>query len=300
MKKQALGRGLSALLQDSQETLPQTQKRSGGVTEIPLDSLRENPLQPRRRFDQEKLDELAASIREYGVVQPVVVTREGDGYRLVVGERRCRAARLAGLETIPALIRELAGPRLLEVALIENIQRDDLNPIEEAQAYSFLLREHEWTQEELASRLGRSRPAVTNALRLLALPDPIKVDLEEGVLSSGHARTVLSLDSEHKQLEAWSTMRKLGCSVRQAEVLVANWARPARSVAKKSELAPDWMEIQSHLEHKLGSVVRIRPRTKGRGHIELAYSSSDELERLVELLIYLGERLDKPARASVM
>ncbi len=297
MKKQALGRGLSALLQDSQETLPA--QNQTGVTEIPLESLRENPLQPRRRFDQEKLEELAASIQEYGVVQPVVVTREGDGYRLVVGERRCRAARLAGLTSIPALIRELAGPRLLEVALIENIQRDDLNPIEEAQAYSFLLREHEWTQEELASRLGRSRPAVTNALRLLALPDPIKLDLEEGVLSSGHARTVLSLDSEHKQLEAWSTMRKSGCSVRQAEALVANWARPLRAVRKK-DLAPDWMEIQSHLEHKLGSVVRIRPKAKGKGHIELAYSNSDELERLVELLIYLGERLDPPARAAMM
>lgn len=300
MKKQALGRGLSALLQDSQETLPAQPAGLAGVTEISLDLLRENPLQPRRRFDQEKLEELAASIKEYGVVQPVVVTREGDGYRLVVGERRCRAARLAGLASVPALIRELAGPRLLEVALIENIQRDDLNPIEEAQAYSFLLREHEWTQEELASRLGRSRPAVTNALRLLALPDPIKVDLEEGVLSSGHARTVLSLDSEHKQLEAWSTMRKLSCSVRQAEAMVSNWAKPLRAAARRSELAPDWVEIQSHLEHKLGSVVRIRPKTKGRGHIELAYSNSDELERLVELLIYLGERMEAPIRSQLM
>lgn len=296
MKKQALGRGLSALLQDSSESIP----AAAGLTEIPLEALRENPLQPRRQFDQEKLEELAASIREYGVVQPVVVTREGDGYRLVVGERRCRAARLAGLASVPALIREMAGPRLLEVALIENIQRDDLNPIEEAQAYSFLLREHEWTQEELAGRLGKSRPAVTNALRLLALPEPIKVDLESGVLSSGHARTVLSLESEHKQLEAWSTMRRLSCSVRQAEALVANLNRPARKGPQRAELAPDWVEIQAHLEHKLGSVVRIRPRTKGRGHIELAYSNSHELERLVELLIYLGERLEPPARTSVM
>lgn len=297
MKKQALGRGLSALLQDSKENQALVQ---GAVTEVSLELLRENPLQPRRRFDEEKLQELAASIREYGVVQPVVVTREGDGFRLVVGERRCRAARLAGLSTIPALIREMAGPRLLEVALIENIQRDDLNPIEEAQAYAFLLREHEWTQEELATRLGRSRPAVTNALRLLALPDPVKGDLEQGVLSSGHARTLLSLDSEHKQLEAWSAMRKLSCSVRQAEAMVANWARPIRNGSRRANLTADWMDIQAHLEHKLGSVVRIRPRSKGRGHIELAYSNSDELERLVELLIYLGERLEPPTRASVM
>ncbi len=297
MKKQALGRGLSALLQDSTETQSAAQ---GAVSEISLELLRENPLQPRRRFDEEKLQELAASIREYGVVQPVVVTREGDGFRLVVGERRCRAARMAGLSTIPALIREMAGPRLLEVALIENIQRDDLNPIEEAQAYAFLLREHEWTQEELANRLGRSRPAVTNALRLLALPEPVKLDLEQGVLSSGHARTLLSLDTEHKQMEAWSAMRKLSCSVRQAEAMVANWVRPIRNGSKRASLTPDWIDIQAHLEHKLGSVVRIRPRAKGRGHIELAYSNADELERLVELLIYLGERLEPPVRASLM
>ena len=290
MKKRALGRGLSALLPGSGTDAAEP----AGILQIPLDELRENPLQPRRHFDEAKLAELADSIRVHGVVQPVVVTRAVEGYRLVVGERRCRAARLAGLESIPALVRELADQEILELALIENLQREDLNPIEEAQAFSYLLREHELTHEQLAERLGCSRPAITNTLRLLSLPDEIRMDLEAGILTPGHARAVLALEEESRRLAAWRQIRERALSVRQAEELVAAMAAGdgARKPSPRSapRLSPDWLEIQDQLQQYLGAEVRIQPRAGGRGRLELHYRDADELERLVEMLVYLGER----------
>lgn len=288
MKKRALGRGLSALLPDSPGSEPEQ-----GVLEIPLAELRENPLQPRRHFDEDRLAELAESIRVHGVVQPVVVTRAAEGYRLVVGERRCRAARLAGLESIPALVREMADQQILEIALIENLQREDLNPIEEAQAFSYLLREHDLTHEQLGERLGCSRPAITNALRLLSLPDEIRADLEAGLLTPGHARAVLALEEEGRRLAAWREIRSRSMSVRQAEEFVAGLAtvRPGRRTARSStRLSPDWLEVQDQLQHYLGTEVKIQPKAGGKGRLELHYRDTDELERLVEMLVYLGER----------
>ncbi len=290
MKKRALGRGLSALLSEE----PAETTEHPGVLQIPLSELRENPLQPRRHFDEERLAELADSIRVHGVVQPVVVTRAIEGYRLVVGERRCRAARLAGLESIPALVRELADQQVLELALIENLQREDLNPLEEAQAYSYLLREHELTHEQLAERLGCSRPAISNSLRLLTLPEEIRADLEAGVLSPGHARAVLSLEDEAQRLAAWRLLRERGMSVRQAEELVARLGGEGQ--AKKQQvrptagLSPDWQEVVDQLQRDLGTEVRIHSKANGRGRLELHYRDREELERLVELLVYLGER----------
>ncbi len=293
MKKRALGRGLSALLPDSPSDLGRASEGSG-VIEIPLEELRENPLQPRRHFDEERLAELAESVRVHGVVQPVVVTRAAEGYRLVVGERRARAARLAGLETIPALIRELADQQVLEIALIENLQREDLNPIEEAQAFSYLLREHELTHEKLAERLGCSRPAISNALRLLSLPEEIRMDLQAGVLSPGHARTVLALEGEAARLAAWRQIREKGLSVRQAEELVARLlegSATARRIPRTlSGLDPNWQEVVDQLQRDLGTEVRILSKANGRGRLELHYRDQDELERLVEVLVYLGER----------
>ncbi len=290
MKKRALGRGLSALLsEDSGESAGHL-----GVLQIPLSEVRENPLQPRRHFDQDRLGELADSIRIHGVVQPVVVTRAAEGYRLVVGERRCRAARLAGLESIPALVRELADQQVLELALIENLQREDLNPLEEAQAFSFLLREHELTHEQLAERLGCSRPAISNSLRLLTLPEEIRSDLEAGILSPGHARAVLSLEEDEQRLAAWRILRERGLSVRQAEELVSRLGeegKPDRQPTRAgSGLSPDWQELLDQLQRDLGTEVRIHPKANGRGRLELHYRDRDELERLVELLVYLGER----------
>lgn len=293
MKKRALGRGLSALLPDNHQASTAAQ----AVVELPLDSVRENPLQPRRRFDQERLEELAASIREHGVVQPVVCTSAPEGYRLVVGERRCRAARMAGLTSVPAIVREMAGPEILEVALIENLQREDLNPIEEAQAFSYLLKERGLTQERLALSLGCSRPAISNALRLLALPVSVREELEMGVLSAGHARALLALDTERQQLAAWEVFKSRQFSVRQAEEHVRSREEKSPERSRKEGLSPDWEEIQEHLARHLGTPVTIRPRARGCGRIELSYTDPEHLERLVELLIYLGERVQ--ARSSL-
>lgn len=293
MKKRALGRGLSALLPDSPSALAGSSDESG-VLEIPLDDVRENPLQPRRVFDEARLAELAESVRVHGVVQPVVVTRAAEGFRLVVGERRCRAARLAGLERIPALVRELADQQVLEIALIENLQREDLNPIEEAQAFSYLLREHGLTHEQLAERLGCSRPAISNALRLLSLPEEIRADLQAGVLSPGHARTVLALEGEPARLAAWRQMRERELSVRQAEELVSRLLKGTPKSGKEPRrlggLDPDWQEVVDQLQRDLGAEVRILSKPNGRGRLELHYRDQEELERLVEVLVYLGER----------
>ena len=290
MKKRALGRGLSALLPDS----PAQPEGTVGILEIPLSDLRENPLQPRRHFDEDRLAELAESIRVHGVVQPVVVTRAAEGYRLVVGERRCRAARLAGLESVPALVRELADQQVLELALIENLQREDLNPIEEAQAFSYLLREHELTHEQLGERLGCSRPAISNTLRLLTLPDEVRSDLEAGILTPGHARAVLSLEEEGRRLAAWRQIRERSLSVRQAEELVARLLEGEKvrkpGARGAAALSPDWQEVVDQLQRDLGTEVKIQSKASGKGHLELHYRDREELERLVELLVYLGER----------
>lgn len=261
-----------------------------GLLDINL--VRANPLQPRRRFDQEKLQELADSIRLHGVVQPVVVTREVEGYRLVVGERRWRASQLAGLTHIPALVQEMAPQNLLEVALIENLQRQDLNPVEEARAFQYLLREHELTQEELAKRLGCSRPSVANAIRLLGLPASILNDLEAGVLSAGHARAVLALPGERAQKGAWHQIRELQLSVRGAEDFVRKQLAQQSSSHPRGglRLAPDWQQIQEQLAQQLNALVKIKPAGKSRGRIELHYRDQEQLEALMEALIAVTER----------
>lgn len=301
MKKQALGRGLSALLSDSQEESVETSSPTQEMTapkglgqtvyQLPIGEVRANPLQPRKSFSDQALQELADSISEHGVVQPVVVTKEIEGYRLVIGERRWRAAKMAGLETIPAIIKEMAGPQILEVALIENLQREDLNPIEEAQAFSYLIREHRLTQEELARRIGCSRPAVANSLRLLALPPLVRSDLESGKMSAGHARAVLSLPTEVKQVQAWRTFEAKEFSVRQAEDYVRNLltAPAAPTPSERPSLSPDWQQLQQQLGQQLNTLVRIVPGSKGQGKIELRYKDQAQLEQLVELLIYSSE-----------
>ncbi len=295
MKKRALGRGLSALLPESY-----TSGLIGeSVVKIPLESIFSNPLQPRKTFDEAALKELAESIKVHGVVQPVVCTAVPEGYRLIVGERRCRAARMAGLKQIPAIIRDNTGPEILELALIENIQREDLNPIEEAQAFDYLLRERGLTQEQLAERLGLSRPSISNSLRLLSLPDLVKEELQSGVLSAGHARVLLSIKGEQNRLRVWELFKEKGFSVRQAEQYVKSMAAGKQSKKLKSmtALPSEWQEIQNSLETYLGTPVRIRHGVKGKGRIELFYSDVEHFERLVELLIYLGERIQ--ARPSL-
>ncbi len=264
---------------------------------LPLAQVKANPLQPRRRFDQQRLEELAESIRLHGVVQPVVVTREIEGYRLVVGERRWRASHLAGLESIPAIVKNMAPQNVLEVALIENLQRHDLNPVEEARAFQFLLREHQLTQEELGRRLGCSRPAIANSLRLLHLPMIVLQDLEAGVLSAGHARAIMPLKDERARLAAWHHLKEHDLSVRQAE----SWVRQVlegRRKARRAGLAPDWEQIQEQLAQQLNALVKIRPSSAHKGRIELHYRDQAQLEELMEALIAVTERAAQGPRDS--
>ena len=278
-RQHGLGRGLGALLSSG----PASSAEAAGAptVELPIDSITPNPNQPRKDFDDKALQELSASLRQSGVLQPVVVRRLGDGYQLVVGERRWRAARLAGITRIPAVIREATDAESLELALVENLLREDLNPMEEAEAYQRLLAEFGWTQEELAQRVARDRSSVANCLRLLKLPELIQADLRAGRLTMGHARALLSLDSPAEQLRLREQILAHSWSVRTTEEGVqAKRARPARRQLRRSaELAA----VEDALRVALATRVRLVGSERA-GRIEIAYSSREELDRLAELI----------------
>lgn len=270
MIKRGLGRGLGALLS------PEATE-AGHFQEIPLDAILTNPNQPRKSFESNGLHELAASMKQSGVLQPIVVRPYGAGYQLVVGERRWRAASLAGLKTIPAVIREVTDAECLELALIENLLREDLNPMEEAEAYQRLLAEFQWTQEELAQRVGKDRTSIANCLRLLKLPQIIQDDLRAGRLTMGHARALLSLTSSSEQLRLREQILAHSWSVRTTEEGVQRSRIPRRAPRRSAELAA----LEEMLREALATRVRIVGNER-RGRIELVYASREELERLVE------------------
>lgn len=270
MIKRGLGRGLGALLSASQaegETL----------RELLIEEIGPNPNQPRKVFDINGLQELSASMRQSGVLQPVVVRRVGSGYQLIVGERRLRAAKLAGLERVPAVIREATDAESLELALVENLLREDLNPMEEAEAYQRLLAEFGWTQEELAGRVGKDRSSIANCLRLLKLPAVIQDDLRAGRLTMGHARALLSLASAAAQLKLREEILSHSWSVRTTEEGVQRSHVPRRAARRSAELTA----LEDQLRERLATRVRL-VGSERRGRIEIVYASRDELERLVE------------------
>lgn len=274
--RHGLGRGLDALLSPASPA-----SADGGVVELPIDSITPNPRQPRKDFADEPLRELSQSLKRSGVLQPVVVRRFGQGYQLVVGERRWRAARMAGFERIPALVREATDAQSLELALVENLLREDLNPLEEAEAYQRLLTEFSWTQEELAQRVGKDRSTVANCLRLLRLPDEIQADLRTGRLTMGHARALLALASPAEQLKLRELILAHSWSVRATEEDVQR-RRPrlARRPLKRSA------ELTA-LESALRSALTTRVRIVGNDHmgrIEISYVSREELDRLAEIM----------------
>ncbi len=295
MKKKALGRGLGAFLSGEQMDAAS----SDAVRTISVDDIQANPMQPRKHFDEEKIDELAASIKVHGVIQPIVCSRLGDSYVVVVGERRFRASKKAGLKTIPVIVREFSTVDALTVALIENIQRQDLNAIEEARAYSHLMKEHKLTQSQLAEQLGFSRSAVANTVRLLQLAPELQAEIESGGLTPGHARALMRLDSSDAQKAVFEKIKQENLSVRQTEELCkmlaeekATKKQKTSSVKKKAtSLSAELKQIQEHISHQLSANVAIRSGSQGSGKIELAYESEKELERLLELLIYLGDRI---------
>jgi len=273
MGRQALGRGLEALIPLA--------KGEPGIVEIPLVEIRPSPFQPRKRFDDKKLDELAASIRAQGILSPVIVRQIPGGYELVAGERRLRAAERAGLERIPAVVREMSNAEMLEVALIENVQREDLNPIEEAEVYRRLVEEFGLTQEEMAARVGKDRASVANTLRLLKLPHPIREDLIEGAMSAGHGRALLGLEGRDLQLKAREAVIRRGLSVRATELLVKRLkSGPAAQDRTLRRKAPGLAQVEEQLRRTLATKVRIIRRGQ-RGRIEVEFYSEDDLDRLV-------------------
>ena len=251
------------------------------VQELPVDSIRPNPHQPRKSFEINGLNELSASMRQSGLLQPVVVRRQGEGYQLVVGERRWRAAKLAGLDRIPAVIREASDAESLELALVENLLREDLNPMEEAEAYQKLLADFNWTQEGLAERVGKDRSSIANCLRLLKLPEQIQADLRAGRLTMGHARALLSLDLLSDQLRLRDEILAHSWSVRATEEGVKNKRRQLQRRPLRRN--PELTALEDRLRETLATRVRLVGNER-RGRIEVAYTSREDLDRLTELI----------------
>lgn len=282
--QKGLGRGLGALLGDFSDTSPAS---DSPYMELPLHRIEPNPHQPRKNFDTEELESLAESIRVHGVMQPLTVRETGEGrYEIIAGERRWRASRAAGLTTIPCVVMEADDKKAMELALIENLQRQDLNPVEEALGYQSLMTDFSMTQEEMANQVGKSRSAVANSLRLLSLCEKCLEQLREGKLTAGHARAVLTLKSEKLQQEAAQKIINLGLSVRQAELLCKNMAKePAKK--KEVTLAVDYVaECEKSLSKHLGRGVKI-VNGKRKGRFELEFYGQDDLQNLLDALMKL-------------
>lgn len=282
--KKGLGKGLGALITSEEND-------DNGVKEIRINDIEPNIDQPRKFFNDDKLAQLAESIKQHGVVQPLIVQREGNVYRIVAGERRWRAARIAGLQKVPVIVKELSSKQVMEIALIENIQREDLNPIEEAEAYEKLISEFGMTQEEVSNTVGRSRPAITNTIRLLSLQDVIKERLIGGEISSGHARALLSIESNEIQIKALEEIIKKELSVRETELLVKQL-----SVQKKPKKAKvedvEYQAIEERFREVFGTRVRIM-NNKKNGKILIEYYSPDELDRIINIVEGLSKNNQK-------
>ena len=276
--KKGLGRGLDALLGDYTQPTPE------GVQQVDIRRIDTNAGQPRKDFDQEKLQELADSIRQHGVVQPILLRQNGERYVIVAGERRFRAARLAGLEKVPAIVKDLDEAQVMEVALIENLQREDLNPIEEAAAIRFLMQQHDLTQEEVSKRLSKSRPAIANSLRLLSLPEPVQAYLRNGKLQAGHARALAGLQDPEAQAVLADKIVGEGLSVRAAESLAREQGqKPPRQKKEPPATDPDLAAAEASLREWLGTKVSIQGNSQ-RGRIIIEYYNAELLQGIYDLL----------------
>ena len=300
-KKGGLGRGLDALFADVPVTAPETNKKAEkkekeGVAEaaaedrvnyIKIHEIMPNVNQPRKTFNEDKIEELADSIREHGIIQPIVVRKKKKGYEIVAGERRWRAAMKAGLAEVPCLLKELTDEQNMLIAIIENMQREDLNPIEEAEGLHQMVSTFGLTQEQVSKSVGKSRPYITNALRLLKLPEYIREKLAEGVISAGHGRTLITVEDEDLRRQLFDKIVAEGLSVRETEKLVAELGKPAKKKPAKKLKNPDTAHVEEELKVILGTKVNIVEKGK-KGKIEIECYSRDELNRLIELLKKLG------------
>ena len=285
MKKKRLGRGLGSLIGNLDDvTQGESEGNAGGLTEIDIDRIQRGKYQPRQVFDQESLQELADSIGVQGIVQPIVVRPEGSHFELVAGERRWRAAQLAGLQKVPAVIRKLDSKAAAAIGLIENIQREDLNPLEQAQGFLRLIEEFDLTHQQVADSVGRSRAAVSNLLRLLDLAEPVKQQVNRGLLDMGHARALLAL-IRHDQIEIAKLVVNRGLSVRETELLVKKTLAADKKVKARPRASdPDIKRLENKISEKLGAGVKIKPGKKGSGQLVISFHSPAELEGILEHL----------------
>lgn len=294
IKRSALGRGLGALITDAAEDPKQRTEAVAAIQELRLEDIRPNPFQPRTEFDEEALNELAASIRSIGIVQPITVRAVDDGkYEIIAGERRFRASKIAGAETIPAYIRKTEDESLLELALIENIQREDLNAIEVAISYQRLLDECKLTQDGLSERVGKKRTTIANYLRLLKLPAQIQLAIRDKKISMGHARAIIGIEDPDTQFMIFEQILKYDFSVRKVEEIVRELANPKPEgeegtlPRKKTEIG-DYIALQKHLAERFNTKVELKRNEAGRGKIVISFKSDDELEKIIGLLDKVG------------
>lgn len=288
VKRTGLGKGLDSMIPPKATSKAEKEKTRAdeisntGETILKINEVEPNKKQPRKFFNEEALQELSESIKQHGIVQPLVVAKKDDYYEIIAGERRWRAAKLAGLKEIPVVIKDYSPQEIMEVALIENIQREDLNPVEEARAYQNLIKEYDLKQEELAQRVSKSRSAITNSLRLLKLSDEVLDLLMEEAISSGHARALLALEDTEQQLMVAEKIVSDNLSVREIEKLVKSMNNPVKKSPKK-ELKNDFVykDIEEQLKQKIGTKVKINRKSEDKGKIEIEYYSQDELEKIV-------------------
>ena len=282
LPKKGLGRGLSALIPGAAE--PRLETDTDAISfQVEVDRITPSPFQPRRTFDEGKIEELASSIRNQGIIQPLVVRRKGAGYELIAGERRWRAAMRAGLAQVPIVVREANDHEALQLALVENLQREDLNPIEEASGYRRLQEEFHWSQEEMAEKVGKSRPAIANSMRLLSLPSEVQQEVSAGNLPAGQARALLGLHTESLILSACREVIAKGLSTRETEKLVRFLISGRKRRRQIPLLDPDLRSAVEELQRLLGTRVRLLPKARSaRGKIEIEYYSFSDLDRIIQ------------------
>lgn len=283
--KKGLGKGLSALIPSAAETKAESRDERA-TYEVAVERITPSPFQPRRSFDEGKIDELAASIRNQGIIQPLVVRPNSDGFELIAGERRWRAAMKAGLIRVPVVVREASDHEALQLALVENLQREDLNPIEEATGYRRLQEEFHWSQEEMAEKVGKSRPAIANSLRLLALPAEVQQEISAGNLPAGQARALLGLHAEALILSACREVISKGLSTRETEKMVRYLIMGRKRRRQAPLLDPDLKAIVEDLQRALGTRVRLIPKARStKGKIEIEYYALTDLERIIQTIV---------------
>ena len=283
MKKRGLGKGVGALFtENTKQTESAVEKET---MTLPIGEIEPNPLQPRKIFEEDHLLELAESVKSYGILQPILVRKKDKTYEIITGERRWRAAKLAGLKEIPVIIKTLTEKELAEISLIENIQRENLNVIEEANAYKRLLEEFDLTHDELASRIGKSRAAITNTMRLLGLSPAVQKMTAEGLISMGHARSLLAITDPNQQEEIGMMIFDKQLSVRETENYIKNLKRAPKE-DKKPKLSPEMKEVERLMSEHFGSKVKLINRKNHSGKIEISYTSLDDLDRIMDILNY--------------